>query len=180
MEGGETGWSMDYQTLEGANQRGPWNQEGIWHLRPDLAPHKVTEFSPLQPAWTLPPLDHVASGPSGLVFYPGLGLPDRYKDHFFLCDFLGGDSYSRVLALGLEPVGAGFKVVDEHPFVDNVLPTDVDFGYDGKMYISDWGGGWESGMKGELYAVWDAARIKDPRIGEVTRLFQRGLCPARF
>ena len=174
MEGGETGWSMDYQTLEGANQRGPWNQEGIWHLRPDLAPHKVTEFSPLQPAWTLPPLDHVASGPSGLVFYPGLGLPDRYKDHFFLCDFLGGDSYSRVLALGLEPVGAGFKVVDEHPFVDNVLPTDVDFGYDGKMYISDWGGGWESGMKGELYAVWDAARIKDPRIGEVTRLFKEG------
>ncbi len=174
MEGGETGWSADYQTLEGSNQRGPWNQEGIWHLRPDLAPHKVTAFSPLQPAWTLPPLDHVASGPSGLTFYPGLGLPDRYKDHFFLCDFLGGDSYSRVLALALEPVGAGFKVVDEHPFVENVLPTDVDFGYDGKLYMTDWGGGWESGDKGELYAVWDAERIKDPRIAEVTRLFKEG------
>ena len=85
MEGGETGWSMDYQTLDGANQRGPWNQEGIWHLRPDLAPHKVKDFSPLQPAWTLPPLDHVGSGPSGLAFYPGLGLAERYRDHFFLC-----------------------------------------------------------------------------------------------
>ena len=174
MEGGETGWSMDYQTLEGANQRGPWNQEGIWHLRPDLAPHKVTEFSPLQPAWTLPPLDHVASGPSGLVFYPGLGLSSRYDNHFFLCDFLGGDSYSRVLALAVEPVGAGFKVVDEHPFIENVLPTDVDFGYDGKIYVSDWGGGWEAGEKGELYAVWDAKHRADPRIAEVTRLFKEG------
>ncbi|MEY2713865.1 MAG: Quinoprotein glucose dehydrogenase precursor, partial [Planctomycetota bacterium] len=174
MEGGETGWSMDYQTLEGANQRGPWNQEGIWHLRPDLSPSKVSEFSPLQPAWTLPPLDHVGSGPSGLVFYPGLGLPERYNDHFFLCDFLGGDSYSRILALAVEPVGAGFKVVDEHEFIQNVLPTDVDFGYDGKIYTTDWGGGWGSGDKGELYAVWDPARINDPRIAEVTRLFKEG------
>jgi putative membrane-bound dehydrogenase-like protein len=179
MEGGETGWSMDYQTLEGANQRGPWNQEGIWHLRPDLAPHrfegmKVKEANPLQPAWTLPPLDHVGAGPSGLVFYPGLGLPDRYQDHFFLCDFLGGDSYSRILAFAVEPVGAGFKVVDEHPFVENVLPTDVDFGYDGKMYMTDWGGGWGSGDKGELYAVWDPQKISDPRIAEVKRIFAEG------
>ncbi|MDI9403457.1 MAG: HEAT repeat domain-containing protein [Limnohabitans sp.] len=179
MEGGETGWSMDYQTLEGANQRGPWNQEGIWHLRPDLAPHrfeemKVKEANPLQPAWTLPPLDHVGAGPSGLVFYPGLGLPERYNDHFFLCDFLGGDSYSRILSFAVEPVGAGFKVVDEHPFVENVLPTDVDFGYDGKMYITDWGGGWGSGDKGELYAVWDPTRITDPRLAEVKKIFAEG------
>jgi putative membrane-bound dehydrogenase-like protein len=174
MEGGETGWSMDYQTLDGANQRGPWNQEGIWHLRPDLAPHKVNEFSPLQPAWTLPPLDHVGSGPAGIVFYPGLGLPERYRDHFFLCDFLGGDSYSRILSFAIEPVGAGFRVVDEHVFVENVLPTDVDFGYDGKMYITDWGGGWESGEKGELYAVWDSEAIADPRMAQVGHLFREG------
>jgi putative membrane-bound dehydrogenase-like protein len=174
MEGGETGWSMDYQTLEGANQRGPWNQEGIWHLRPDLAPHKVKEPSPLQPAWTLPPLDHVGAGPSGLAFSPGVGLPERYREHFFLCDFLGGDSYSRILAFGVEPVGAGFRVVDEHVFVANVLPTDVDFGFDGRMYMTDWGGGWESGEKGELYAVWHDEAIEDPRVAETTRLMREG------
>ncbi len=174
MEGGETGWSMDFQTLEGANQRGPWNQEGIWHLRPDLAPHKVKEASPLQPAWTLPPLDHVGAGPSGLVFSPGIGLPERYREHFFLCDFLGGDSYSRILAFGVEPVGAGFRVVDEHVFVANVLPTDVDFGFDGRMYMTDWGGGWESGEKGELYAVWHEEAIADPRVAEAARLVREG------
>ncbi len=173
-EGGQTGWSMDYQSMEGSNVRGPWNQEEIWAMRPDLAPDRTTQYSKVQPAWTLPPLSHVGSGPSGLAHYPGLGLADRYKGHFFLCDFLGGDSYSRVLAFGLEPHGAGFRVVDVHPFVENVLPTDVDFGYDGKVYITDWGGGWESKNAGEIYAVWDPTRVGDPRIREVAQLMREG------
>ncbi|MFO0827650.1 MAG: HEAT repeat domain-containing protein [Phycisphaerales bacterium] len=174
VEGGETGWRMEYQTLEGANIRGPWNQEDTWALRADLAPDRASTNSPVQPAWTLPPLAHVGSGPSGFAFYPGLGLSERYRDHFFLCDFLGGDSYSRVLSFAVEPVGAGFKVVDVHPFIENVLPTDVDFGYDGRVYVSDWAGGWGSKDAGEIYAVWDPVAIKDPRIAEVTRLFREG------
>lgn len=174
VEGGDTGWRMDYQTLEGANARGPWNQEDTWAMRADLAPDRVSANSPVQPAWTVPPLSHVSSGPSGLAHYPGLGLPERYAGHFFLCDFLGGDAYSRVLSFAVEPVGAGFKVVDVHPFVENVLPTDVDFGYDGRMYISDWGGGWYSKGAGEIYVVWDPIAIDDPRIAEVTRLFREG------
>ncbi|MBL9150594.1 MAG: HEAT repeat domain-containing protein [Phycisphaerae bacterium] len=174
VEGGETGWRMDYQTLEGSNVRGPWNQEDTWALRADLAPDKVTSNSPIQPAFTIPPLAHVSSGPSGLAYYPGLGLDPKYARHFFLCDFLGGDAYSRVLSFALEPVGAGFKVVDVAPFVENVLPTDIDFGYDGKIYITDWGGGWYSKNAGEIYCVWDPERVKDPRVAEVTKLFAEG------
>jgi putative membrane-bound dehydrogenase-like protein len=174
VEGGHTGWSMNYQTLEGANLRGPWNQEEMWALRPELAPDKVTRASPVQPAWSIPPLDHVGSGPSGLAHYPGLGLPDRYRGAFFLCDFLGGDAYSRVLAFRLEPAGAGYRVVDVHPFVENVLPTDVEFGYDGRFYVSNWAGGWYSSDRGEIYAVWDPERAGDPRIAEVGRLFREG------
>ncbi len=174
VEAGETGWRMDYQTLEGTNVRGPWNQEETWAMRPDLAPDRVKEYSQVQPAYSIPPLSHVGSGPSGLVHYPGLGLPSRYDGAFFLCDFLGGDAYSRVLSFKVEPVGAGFKVVDVHPFIENVLPTDVDFGYDGKMYVSDWGGGWYSKGFGEIYTVWDPVAIQDPRIVEVGQLFREG------
>jgi quinoprotein glucose dehydrogenase len=95
MEGGETGWDMNYQTLEGSNQRGPWNQERSWW--------KWDTADTMRPAWNLPPIEHLADGPAGMTFYPGLGLPDRYKNHFFLCDFLGGDEYSQILSFAVEP-----------------------------------------------------------------------------
>ncbi len=166
MEGGQTGWDMNYQTLEGSNLRGPWNQEHTWWT--------WDPADPVRPAWTLPPLAHVSSGPSGLAFYPGLGLSDRYRDHFFLCDFLGGDDYSRVLSFAVATRGAGYEVSDVHPFVEKVLPTDVDFGYDGRMYISDWSNGWYSDGTGQIFRVWDPAQVDSPRVQEVTRLFEGG------
>jgi putative membrane-bound dehydrogenase-like protein len=174
VEGGETGWRMDYQTLEGTNVRGPWNQEETWAIRPDLAPDQTSTWPKVQPAFVVPPLAHVGSGPAGLVHYPGLGLPERFRGTFFLCDFLGGDAYSRVLSFRVEPVGAGFRVVDVAPFIENVLPTDIDFGYDGRIYVSDWGGGWYSKNYGEIYAVWDEAAVADPRVAETARLFREG------
>lgn len=157
MEGGETGWDMNYQTLEGANQRGPWNQERQWW--------KWDAADPVRPAWSLPPIEHLCDGPAGMCFYPGTGLPERYDNHFFLCDFLGGDEYSQVHSFALEPDGAGYKVVDAHHFIKETLCTDVDFGWDGRMYVSDWAGdGWYSDRQGQMFVVWDPERIEDVNI----------------
>jgi putative membrane-bound dehydrogenase-like protein len=166
MEGGETGWDMNYQTLEGQNQRGPWNQERTWWT--------WDANDPIRPAWTLPPIAHLTDGPSGIVFYPGVGLPARYDHHFFLCDFLGGDEYSRIVSFAVEPEGAGYRVVDAHPFVTEVLPTDVDFGYDGHMYISDWSNGWTSDHTGQIYRVWHPESLEDSRVHEIGVLFREG------
>ena len=174
VEGGETGWRMEYQTLDGVNQRGPWNQEGIWHLRADLAPTKTLATNPLQPAWTVPPLAHVGSGPSGLVCYPGTGLDASYQGAFFLCDFLGGASYSQVLAVKLQSFGAGFQVTSVEPFIENVLATDLDFAPDGRIIVCDWGDGWYSGNKGELYAVWDAKHSNDAAVLSTAQLLREG------
>lgn len=166
MEGGETGWDMNYQTLEGQNQRGPWNQEHTWW--------KWDAADPVRPAWTLPPIDHQTDGPSGLVFYPGIGFPSRYDNHFFLCDFLGGDEYSSVISFAVEPEGAGYKVIDSHPFVKAVLATDVDFGYDGRMYISDWSNGWYSDHTGQIFRVWDPELVDSPMVRESQAIFREG------
>ncbi len=163
VEGGETGWNMSYQTLEGANLRGPWSQEGIWEM-----PHEG------QPAWTLPPVAHVTSGPSGFVYYPGVGLPNRYEGHFFLCDFRGGNDSSQIVSFGVQPDGAGFRMVDQHTFVSHVLATDVDFGFDGKMYISDWGAGWTGNGEGRIYTVWNPQTRADSRVSEVEKIFREG------
>ena len=163
VEGGETGWSMNYQTLEGDNLRGPWNQEGIWELRHEK-----------QPAWILPPIDHITAGPSGIVYYPGAGLPERYSGHFFLCDFRGGNDNSQIVSFAVEPDGAGFRMVDAHTFVSSVLATDVDFGYDGKMYIADWGAGWVHNYEGRIYTVWHPESRAEPVVAEGGRLFREG------
>jgi len=160
VEGGETGWRMEYQTLEGENQRGPWLQENGWD------PHANE-----RPAWILPAIDTIGSGPSGLVAYPGGGLSQRYDDHFFLCDFLGTAEHSSVLSFAVEPKGATFTMVDLHPFVERVLCTDVDFGYNGKLVISDWGEGWQGNYEGRLYSVWDEEHIAK---GNVSEIFDAG------
>ena len=90
------------------------------------------------------------SGPSGMVMYPGHGLPDRYQDHMFLCDFRGSNTSSRIVSFAVEPDGAGYKVVDEHVFIDSVLATDFEFGYDGRMFVLDWGWGWGSKDAGRI------------------------------
>ena len=153
MPEGDTGWDMHFQTLEGRNQRGPWNQEGIWHLRTD---------DRLRPAWTLPPLAHVGSGPSGLAFVPGTGVPEELRGAFLLCDFLGSAPESGVLAIRAERDGAGYAVRDVEPLVMGLLATDVAFGPDDRIYISEWGEGWYSTDKGRLQALSDdAARASD-------------------
>ncbi len=160
VEGGETGWRMEYQTLEGENKRGPWVQENGWN------PHASE-----RPAWILPAIDTIASGPSGLTYYPGGGLEDRYEDHFFLCDFRGDASYSRVLSFAVEPKGASFEKVDEHVFIDHVLCVDVDFSYDGKVVVSDWGFGWVGNEEGRLYSIWDDRHRHE---GDVSEIFAEG------
>ena len=145
-EGGETGWEMNYQTLEGENNRGPWMQEGLWETRHDG-----------RPAWALPPLKHVGSGPSGFVFYPGTGLSERYEDHFFMCNFLGSPEHSGLISMRMVPDGAGFKVDDVHDFLKGVLCTDVEFDMNGSMLIADWVEGWYSTNTGRILRVTDPA-----------------------
>ena len=162
-EGGQTGWRMEYQTLGGVNTRGPWVQEGLWETHHE---HR--------PAWSLPPVAHVGNGPSGLVHYPGLGLDDRYDDHFFLCNFSGSPGHSQVKSFAVKPDGAGYEVADVHDFAAKVLCTDVDFGYDGRMYISDWVEGWEQAENGRILTIHDPRHVADPAIAESRDLFMTG------
>ena len=111
-DGGDVGWEMHYQTLEGANKRGPWEQEHEWFM---FDPTDV-----VQPAWLTPPVAHLTDGPSGLVAYPGVGFPEKYNGAMFVCDFLGGDAYSQIWSFKLEPKSAGYEMKDAEVFLREV------------------------------------------------------------
>ncbi|MCA8955733.1 MAG: HEAT repeat domain-containing protein, partial [Planctomycetes bacterium] len=161
VEGGNSGWHIGYQSL---SDRGPWNREKLWY------PHW-----PGQAAYITPPIANVANGPSGLTHDPGVGLPARYRGSFFLCEFRGGSASSGVLALRHAPMGAGFTLLDREQILWRVLPTDVEFGLDGGLYVSDWTEGWRQTGKGRLYRLALPGARRDPAVLESAKLLREGM-----
>jgi quinoprotein glucose dehydrogenase len=168
IEGGEYGWRIGYQyetamhdkSVKQGN-RGPWNYEQLWNPKTEAA-------------YLLPAIKNIVNGPSGFTAYPGVGLSERYKGHFFLANFSGGPGNSGIFSFGIKPKGASFEMVDDHKFVWNVLATDCDFGPDGAFYISDWVDGWNLPGKGRLYKVTDPEAMKDPKVAEAKKLLAEG------
>ncbi|WP_145261767.1 DUF7133 domain-containing protein [Calycomorphotria hydatis] len=161
-EGMDTGWRMYYQYH---SNRGPWNRERIWYEYRDSP-----ETTEIQPAHIVPPIAWLSDGPSGLTYYPGVGLSDRYENHFFLSDFRGTPSRSGVRSFGVKPRGATFELTDSHQFIWSILATDCDFGYDGSFYVLDWVNGWYGLGKGRLYRFTDRANADDgEETGEILR-----------
>jgi len=164
VEGGDSGWRGSYQYHTMPVDLGPWNAEKLW-----LPPWDG------QAAYIVPPIANVADGPAGLTYYPGLGLPDRYQGHFFLCDFRGGSGQSGIRSLAVKPKGAAFEMVDQHEFIWSVLATDVDFGTDSCLYLTDWVEGWEKPNKGRIYKVFDPEKVKDPEVLGVKKILAEGI-----
>jgi quinoprotein glucose dehydrogenase len=152
VEGGDNGWRIGYQHLPDG---GPWSDEGLW--KGDAA-------------YQIPPAGHLAHGPAGLTHNPGTGLPLKYEGCFLLCDFPGG-----VHSFTLKPKGASYALGGSEHFLWELFPTDVEFGYDGAVYVTDWVQGFEKSNKGRLFRVADPALAKDPRVLEVKRLISEGM-----
>lgn len=164
VEGGDTGWRMYYQYLP---DRGPFNREKIWH-----PPHAG------QPAYIIPPIVNFADGPSGLAFYPGTGLPDHFKNRFFLCDFRGTPNNSGIKTFRNEADGAFFKLVDAEESVWSILATDVEFGPDGGVYVLDWVDGWGGLGKGRVYRFGDAGIDQSELTKQTSKLLREGVSKA--
>lgn len=139
VKGGDSGWRMHYQYLP---DRGPFNREKIWH-----------PYNPQQPAYIIPPIANFADGPSGLAFDPGTGGDASLRGRFLLCDFRGGPANSGVRSFELQPDGAFYKLGKNDEPIWSVLATDVAFGPDGAIWLSDWVEGWNGEGKGRIYRV---------------------------
>ena len=140
-EGGDSGWRVGYQHAP-MGRGGPWMREGLW--KPNF---------PARPAYLLPPVCNIEDGPSGLTYYPGTGLSPEYAGHFFITHFKGSIARSGIQTYTLKQDGASFKPTASQPFMGGVLPTDVTFGPDGALYISDWVDGWPKSQKGRIYGI---------------------------
>jgi quinoprotein glucose dehydrogenase len=163
VEGGDSGWRIGYQFMQAPYSRGPFNAEKLWY------PHWKG-----QAAYIVPPITNLADGPSGVTYNPGTGMPEQYREHFFLCDFHGGKG-SGIHSFAVKPKGAYFELVDRTDFLWEVLPTDVDFGVDGGIYYSDWVQGWGKTGKGRIYRVYEPGAVEKPIVRETKKLLAEGM-----
>ncbi len=167
VEGADYGWRIGWQFLP---KLGAWNSEGMWHL--DAAQTNAA---------ILPPVAHITHGPGGIAHYPGTGLPEKYRGHFFVADFPGG-----VRHFALKQKGASYEVdgmagddlllQNNSPsemrgkLLWNLYPSDVQFPPGGGVCVLDWVYGWEKTGKGRIYRVHDPLVDASAPVQETKRL----------
>ena len=174
VEGGDSGWRNGWEMRASSSlepRLGLWNEDRLWDLDVgSTAPHLV------------PPVAHIGHGPAGICYNPGTGLPEQFRDCFFLSDFPGGVRYFRC-----KPKGAGYEVEDAGPRLEdnsptersgkllwNLGPSDVQFPPGGGVMVLDWGTGWEKPGLGRIYRVHDPASDNSAIVRETARLLREG------
>lgn len=171
MEGADSGWRMGHQVLHSFHRTAGiperpvnrWMQEKMWE-----------PYNEVQPAYIVPPILNLTSGPSGLAYHPGTGYQLDCKDQFLICDYRGGPAASGIWRFGIAPKGAGFKVSDSAKFNWGAAVTDVEWGYDGKIYVADFITGWTSHEAGRIYTLSQAGVAEDQTVNQVATLFKEG------
>jgi quinoprotein glucose dehydrogenase len=153
VEGADYGWRIGYQFMD---KGGAWCGEDQWRL---------------EAGFQAPFVARLGHGPSGVTYHPGVAaIPERYKNHFFMCDYPGG-----VWSFEMKPKGASFEMVDLQKFVWELQAPDVEFAPDGSVLIADWVGMWDKVDKGRIWRVADPELLKDPAVLEVKKLIAEGM-----
>ena len=150
MEGADSGWTMDHQALHsfhrqiGMEEHPPnrWMEERMW------APLNAD-----QPAYIVPPVANLTAGPSGLTYHPGTGFLESEAGRFLICDYRGGAANSGIWSFKVEPSGAGMKLSDSRQMNWGAAVTDVEYSWDGKLYVTDFITGWQSHEDGRVYSL---------------------------
>ena len=149
LPGGDSGWRVGYQHLNHPVPLGAWTAEKIWYPpHPDQAGHIV------------PPVAHLAQGPSGVAAHPGTGLPRQFTGQFLVCDSLG--ERGGIYAVTVRKKGAGFEMLPPEKFLWSTPSNDVDFAPDGSVLFCTWTGGIGPTSSGALYRVESAGLRDDP------------------
>ena len=146
VEGSDSGWRTNWQfgkyTDPDNNLYKVWMDEELYKPRWDGQAAHIT-----------PCIMNYHSGPTGMLYNPGTALGPEWKNKFFVVEFTGSAARSFVHAFQLKPKGATFEFAGEEKVVGGVLPTGIEFGPDGAMYIADWIDGWGVKKYGRVWKL---------------------------
>lgn len=163
VNGSDTGWRINWQfgkyTDPDNNDYKVWMDEGLY-----LPRHEG------QAAYITPCIRNYHNGPTGMIWYPGTGLNDSFKDHFMVVEFPGSPARANIYGFRLQPKGATFDFRDEQVLLNGVLATGLDMGPDGALYFGDWMNGWSTKNKGRVWKLDDPTQAGSAIRKEVQEL----------
>ncbi|MEK6479504.1 HEAT repeat domain-containing protein [Catalinimonas sp. 4WD22] len=146
VNGSDTGWRTNWQF---GKYRDPDNNEYKVWMDEELYKPRFEG----QAAYITPTIKNFVNGPTGMLYNPGTALSPKWKNTFFVAEFVGNPARSGVHAFKLKPKGATFELAESEKILGNVLATGLDFGPDGSMYVADWIDGWGTKDYGRVWKL---------------------------
>jgi quinoprotein glucose dehydrogenase len=164
VNGSDTGWRINWQF---GKYRDPDNNSyKVWMDEKMYIPRHEG-----QAAYITPPIINYVNGPTGMIYNPGTALAPRWKNTFFVVEFVGNPARSGIHAFKLKAQGATFELAETEMIQSHMLPTGIDFGPDGAIYAADWINGWGNKNYGRIWklddeegASWEARKETQRRI----------------
>ncbi|RPA69703.1 heme-binding protein [Cyclobacteriaceae bacterium YHN15] len=148
VNGSDTGWRINWQF---GKYRDPDNNTyKVWMDENMYKPRHEG-----QAAYITPCIINYVNGPTGMLYNPGTALSPRWKNTFFVVEFVGSPARSGIHAFKLKPQGATFELQETELIQTAMLPTGITFGPDGALYAADWINGWGNKNYGRIWKLDD-------------------------
>ena len=173
LDNTDSGWDMAHQSPHHYANALDWKNfklsKSVW-----VGEKMFETYTRDQPQWVYPPIGHLGNGPSGVTWLSGKSVPEDLREGFLVTNYRGAPKNSNIIHVSLTSKDAGFELGESLVFVEGVASCDVEHGYDGNLYLADYGGGWSVNKNGTIQIL----RPQDSEcqaIGKETALaFQKG------
>ncbi|MDT7829990.1 HEAT repeat domain-containing protein [Pricia sp. S334] len=146
VEGSDAGWRANWQYGKYTDPKN--NGYNVWMDEKLFKPRWEG-----QAAYIMPPIQNFHNGPTGMQYNPGTALGKKWLNKFFLVEFVGNPDRSPIWAFDLKPKGASFELGSDEKILTGVLPTGIEFGPDGALYVADWINGWNTKNYGRVWRL---------------------------
>lgn len=146
VEGSDAGWRANWQYGKYTDPKN--NGYNVWMDEKMFKPRWEG-----QAAYIIPPIQNFHNGPTGMQYNPGTALGKKWLNKFFLVEFVGNPDRSHIWAFDLKPNGASFALDTDESILRGVLPTGIEFGPDGALYVADWINGWNTKNYGRVWKL---------------------------
>ncbi|MCB1207932.1 MAG: HEAT repeat domain-containing protein, partial [Verrucomicrobiales bacterium] len=174
LEGTDSGWNMKHQSPHQYVDALDWEDfhpaKSMW-----VAERMHEPFNDEQPQWLYPPAAHVARGPSGVTWVTGEAAPEDLRGKFLLTDYGGAVQSCKLRAIGVKPQGAGYTLDSDEVIASGVGISDVELGFDGGIYLCDFGGGWTINTNGAIHVLTPRDKTLQATAAEMAAKFKRGV-----